>query len=187
MKKILILAAIVLGSVSSVHADCLSELGIAFTPAQKLVLCSSFGSAIEQSLVPADDNTSDIGSAAKQWRSLYAGTSVVYGATASDKYPAAAVITPSTSFPTPSAGNTLSNRHTIVAAGAPTATYVVIPAATAIVGQPYTVYNQSSNPAAIVPAAGVINVAAALTPYACSAGAVCSCRGLTSGVIGCSQ
>ena len=40
MKKILILAAIVLGSVSSAYADCESDLGLVFTPAQRVALCS---------------------------------------------------------------------------------------------------------------------------------------------------
>lgn len=102
-------------------------------------------------------------------------------------FPAASVITPSTSVPTPSAGNTLTNRNTILAAGAPTAAYVVLPVITASVGKTYRVYNQGSNPLAIVPQTGVINVSAALTPFSCTTLKECQCQGLTTGVWGCSQ
>lgn len=103
------------------------------------------------------------------------------------QFPAAAVITPSTSVPTPSAGNTLSNRRTIVAAGAPTAAFVVLPVATASVGKTYSVLNQGSNPVAIVPQTGSINVSGALTPFACTTLKECQCSGLTSSTFSCSQ
>lgn len=104
-----------------------------------------------------------------------------------DKFPAAAVITPSTSVPTPSAGNTLTERYTILAAGAPTAAYVVLPVATSSVGKSYTVYNQGSNPLAIVPQTGSINVTGALTPFSCTTLKECQCRGLSTSTFGCSQ
>lgn len=115
------------------------------------------------------------------------GTGITLQAGQQIRAPAAAVITPETSVPTPSAGNTLTNRNTIVAAGAPTAAFVVLPAATASVGRKYTVFNQGSNPVAIVPQTGVINVSAALTPFACTTLKECECTGLTTGVYGCSQ
>lgn len=102
-------------------------------------------------------------------------------------YPAAAVITPSTGVPTPAAGNTLTNRYTILAAGAPTAAFVVLPVATTSVGKTFSVFNQGSNPLAIVPQTGVINVSAALTPFSCTTLKECQCKGLTTGVFGCSQ
>ena len=101
--------------------------------------------------------------------------------------PAAVVITPSTGVPTPSAGNTLTERHTILAAGAPAAAFVVLPLATASVGKKYTVFNQGSNPLAIVPQTGVINVSAALTPFSCTTLKECECTGLTTSAFGCSQ
>ena len=103
------------------------------------------------------------------------------------KFPAAAVITPSTSVPTPSAGNTLSNRRTIVAAGAPTAAFVVLPRATEVVGETFTVLNQGSNPVAIVPQTGSINVSGALTPFPCTTLKECQCTGLTNSTFSCSQ
>lgn len=102
-------------------------------------------------------------------------------------YPAAAVITPSTGVPTPAAGNTLTNRYTILAAGAPTAAFVVLPVATTSVGRSWTVYNQGSNPLAIVPQTGVINVSAALTPFSCTTLKECKCTGIATGTFGCSQ
>lgn len=104
-----------------------------------------------------------------------------------DKFPAAAVMTPSTSSVTPAAGYTLSERNTIIAAGAPTAAFVVLPVATTSVGKRFTLFNQGSNPVAIVPQTGVINVSAALTPFSCTTLKECECTGLTTGVFGCSQ
>lgn len=115
------------------------------------------------------------------------GDTALTGATSQVIFPAASVITPSTSVPTPAAGNTLSGRYTILAAGAPTAAYVVLPVATASVGKTYTIFNQGSNPLAIVPQTGVINVSAALTPFSCTTLKQCQCTGLTTGVFGCSQ
>jgi len=100
---------------------------------------------------------------------------------------AASVMTPSTSSITPAAGFTLSERNTIIAAGAPTAAFVVLPAATSSVGKRFTLFNQGSNPVAIVPQTGAINVSAALTPFSCTTLKECQCTGLTTGVFGCSQ
>lgn len=107
--------------------------------------------------------------------------------TANDSYPAAAVITPATSYPTPAAGNTLSRRYTILAAGAPTAAFVALPVATSSIGKKYTIFNQGSNPLAIAPNTGSINVDAALTPYSCATLKECECTGLSSTVWGCSS
>lgn len=115
-------------------------------------------------------------------------TSVTFvGSGAGPVVPAAGVITPSTSVPTPAVGNTLTQGNTILAAGAPTAAFVVLPLATASVGKTFTVFNQGSNPLAIVPQTGVINVSGALTPFSCTTIKECTCTGLTTGVFGCSQ
>lgn len=111
---------------------------------------------------------------------------LLFGSAVQPQFPAASVITPSTSVPTPGTGNTLSNPATIVAAGAPTAAYVVLPLATASVGKTYKVYNQGSNPVAVVPQTGVINVSGALTPFSCPTLKECTCRGLTTAAFGCS-
>lgn len=97
-------------------------------------------------------------------------------------FPAAAVMTPSTSFPTPNAGDTLTQRYSSVATAAPTAAYVELPAATANVGSTFSVVNQGANPLAVVPKSGdTANSAAAATPYACAAGKWCDCTGITTG------
>jgi len=188
MKKILGLLVVLLATVAPVSADtCATNLIPAFTSNQANAICTKFAGDLNVSLIPGDDNTVDLGSAALAFRSAYIDTSVTFGSTAGPVYPAASVITPSTTFPTPSAGNTLSNVNTIVAAAAPTAAYVVLPEATISVGKTYRVYSLSSNPVAIVPSTGLINAAAALTPYACSAAATCECRGLSTGAWGCAQ
>lgn len=120
-------------------------------------------------------------------QALKATTVTLSGSGSNIAFPAAGVITPSTGVPTPAAGNTLSERLTILAAGAPTAAFVVLPVATSSVGKTFTVWNQGSNPLAIVPQTGVINVSGALTPFSCTTLKQCQCTGLTTGVFGCSQ
>lgn len=113
------------------------------------------------------------------------GTDQTFTGTAQAKYPVAGVITPSVTYAA-SLGN-LTARHNIIAAGAPTSAFVALPAITANVGKEIKVYNQGSNPVAIVPSTGVINVSAALTPFSCTTLKACQCVGLTTGVWGCSQ
>lgn len=96
-------------------------------------------------------------------------------------FPAAAVVTPATSFPTPGGAGGITYRNSIVAAGAPTATFVQLPLATISVGKTFSVFNQSSNPAAIVPISGdTQGVSAAATPFACTTLKTCDCTALTS-------
>ena len=185
MKKLLVLVTLLLARTA--HADCVSDLGNAFTPNQTLQICSVLGTAIGSSLVPETDNAIDLGTAAKEFRSAYIGTSVTYGSGAGPVMAAASVITPSTGVPTPSAGNTLTNRTTILAAGAPTAAYVVLPVITSATGKSFKVYNQGSNPLAIVPQTGVINVSAALTPFSCTTLKECNCQAVSNAAWGCSQ
>lgn len=202
MKKILFL--ILFTSISTyafaqVSArDIANSCGVAQTCGTKIATIGQ-----NQSLIPATDNAIDLGSSSKEYRSAYIGTSVVvkasgsvtmganstvsYASGAQPKFIAAAVITPETGVPTPAAGNTLSERHTILAAGAPTAAFVVLPVATSSVGKVFKIWNQGSNPLAIVPQTGVINVSGALTPFSCTTLKECTCTGLTTGVFGCSQ
>jgi hypothetical protein len=107
---------------------------------------------------------------------------VTFASGAQVAYPVAVVITPATSFPTPSAtGSLLVQKHSIIAAGAPTATFVQLPLATASVGKTYSVFNQASQPAAIVPISGdTQGVSAAATPFICTTLKSCDCTALTS-------
>lgn len=155
MKK-LILALLMLPITA--HADtCATVLGNAFTFAQQNALCGKFGS---------------IGGPLRQ--------SEVFGGVGQQVAYATppAVITPSTTYPTPNAGDTLSMKFSLIAAGAPTASYVELPKATAIVGYftSFGFWNPSANPVAVVPIQGdSINALAAGTPYPVSAGKKGSC------------
>jgi hypothetical protein len=96
-----------------------------------------------------------------------------------ENLPAGKVFTPATDL-TPVAGaRLLSNRLGAVATAAPTAAYVFAQP-TASVGKVVRVYNQGANPLQILPEDGTINAAAALTPFACTAGKLCTCWGLSS-------
>lgn len=173
MKRIIVALVLLLASASSAHADaCSNDLTGFFKPEQATVLCSRLPAKLLNVAIGSSTGVRDVTFASGGYQ---------------PKFPAASVITPSTSFPTPSAGNTLSNRTTILAAGAPTAAYVALPVITANVGKSYTVYSQGSNPLAIVPQTGAVNVSAALTPFSCTTLKECKCTGLTTGVWGCSQ
>ena len=185
MRKIFLVVVSFFILSTSAFADCASNLGINFTPNQRLSLCKNFGSSVGQSLIPSTDNTFDLGSSALQYRSIYVGTSLVYGPSAVSKVPAASVVTPFVTYAAGSAA--LTARTSLIAAGAPTSAFVELPAATANVGVTKELYNQGSNPVAIVPASGVINVSGALTPFSCTTLKKCTCQGLTTGVWGCAQ
>lgn len=114
-------------------------------------------------------------------------TDLPFATSAQPQFVAATVITPSTSSVTPAAGYSLSERRHIIAAGSPTLAIVVLPVATASVGKTYSLYNQGSNPVAMVPQTGVVNVSGAMTPFICTTLKECQCSGLTTGVFGCSQ
>lgn len=93
--------------------------------------------------------------------------------------PAGAVFTPATNL-TPTAGaRLLANRLGSVATAAPTAAYVFAQP-TASVGKVVRIYNQGANPLQVLPEDGTINAAAALTPFACAAGKVCTGYGLSA-------
>lgn len=79
----------------------------------------------------------------------------------------------------------LSQVRSIIAAGAPTIAYVELPAATANVNKTRVLYNLAGGAVNMVPASGVVNVSAALTPYICPANKVCTCHGITTGIWGC--
>lgn len=79
MKRIILLLSLLLIGRTEAWATptCAESLGNVFTPAQRVQLCSIFGSAITGSLVPNTDNAYDLGSTSKTWRTLYTGTSIV--------------------------------------------------------------------------------------------------------------
>lgn len=77
MKKILALLLTVLFAIPAYAGTCETKLMPLFTAAQATKLCVSFGSAVNSSLIPAADNTYDLGSSSFGWRSLYADTSVL--------------------------------------------------------------------------------------------------------------
>lgn len=56
---------------------CNSNLGNVFVPAQINKLCSAFGSAIVNSVVPSASNTYNLGSSSKTWANVYVGTASV--------------------------------------------------------------------------------------------------------------
>lgn len=106
------------------------------------------------------------------------------------KYPAAAVITPDTAYPTPPAtpctGSAICGRNNIIAAANPTATFVTLPLATAHVGKVFGLTGMGANPVAIAPISGdSVNALAAGTPFSCATGTSCECRALKTGVYGC--
>lgn len=78
MKKLisLILSVMLFGS-TAVADTCGAALVGVFTPAQAVKLCKSFGSAVNSSLIPAADNTYDVGSSTYGWRTGYFDTSVI--------------------------------------------------------------------------------------------------------------
>lgn len=61
--------------------SCAAKLQPTFTGSQAIKLCSTFGSAIAQSLIPSADNTYDLGSVAKSWRDLYLDRNALIGGT----------------------------------------------------------------------------------------------------------
>lgn len=79
MKKISVIFALLLtGSAGFAYADtCATSLMPAFTANQAKGLCKTFGSAVNQSLIPSADNTYDVGSTTFGWRTGYFDTSVI--------------------------------------------------------------------------------------------------------------
>lgn len=146
---------------------------------------SQYSSSITSSEIPKTNNAIDLGSASKQMRNVYVGSDVVFGSGgAGVKYPAATVMTPSTTFPTPPStpdtGDVLVQHYNVVATAAPTAAFLELPRATPNIGEDFVVYNQSANPVALVPQSGdTVNLSAAATPFSCATGKLCSCRGFS--------
>lgn len=82
--KILSLIGAMLLFSQMAYADICSDAlvrGKVASSAGAVIFCSTFLGAIVSSLLPATDNAIDLGSASKQFRSLYIGTSVVNAGT----------------------------------------------------------------------------------------------------------
>lgn len=75
MKKLLL--ALILLATPAFADTCATSLMPAFNAYQATNLCKTFASAIPTSLVPSADNTYDLGSTSKTWRTLYTGTSII--------------------------------------------------------------------------------------------------------------
>lgn len=75
MKRILFVLALLILTSNAFADTCATSLMPAFTANQAISICKVTGSAIGQSLIPSTDNTYDLGSTSKTWRTLYTGTS----------------------------------------------------------------------------------------------------------------
>jgi len=76
MKKIIpiLVGLLVTGSA---HADsCSKSLTGVFPAAQATELCSTFGDAINQSLIPDTTNTYDLGSSSLKWKDIYSSGTI---------------------------------------------------------------------------------------------------------------
>ena len=81
MKKILTLALGMLFTPLAFAGTCEEKIGLAFTPNQRVALCRSFGSAINNSLIPSVTATYDLGTSALRWRAaFFSGTVATAGA-----------------------------------------------------------------------------------------------------------
>lgn len=142
-----------------------------------------YSSNITSSEIPNTNNAVDLGSVSKAFRSIYLGTYAFFASGGGQPvYPLPPIVTPSTTYPTPNATDTLTQKMSLIASTAPTATFVELPRATIQPGNiDKQVYNQAAaNPVAIVPISGdAINALAAGTPFACTTGKLCTCRTIT--------
>lgn len=76
MKKIItVLSGLLVAS--SAHADaCSAGLTGVFPAAQATKLCSTFGDAVNQSLIPATTDTYDLGSSSLKWKDIYSSGTI---------------------------------------------------------------------------------------------------------------
>jgi hypothetical protein len=80
MKKFLIAVLLALISLAggAAHADtCQTQLMPLFNSYQSVALCTKLPTSVSTTTKPQTDNAIDLGSASKQWRTLYTGTSIV--------------------------------------------------------------------------------------------------------------
>lgn len=104
--------------------------------------------------------------------------------------PLPSVITPATSYPTHAATTPITARYNIIAAGGPTAMYVLLPTGASLSSNVKTIgiINNASNPVAIVPnSTDTLNIAAAATPYSCATDKYCECSKVAAGAFRCTS
>lgn len=96
-------------------------------------------------------------------------------------------VTPVAAYPTSGVATPASIGFNVLpTAMATAANYVALPLATTSVGQDVIIFNKTAQTANLSPlGANTQGLAAAGTPYACTTGKVCVCRGLETGTWGC--
>lgn len=84
MKRIITVILAVFGMTQIVFADtCSAGLTGVFPAAQAAKLCTTFGDAVNQSLIPAANDTYDLGTTSLRWQDLFlSGTATIAGAVA---------------------------------------------------------------------------------------------------------
>ena len=104
--------------------------------------------------------------------------------------PLPSVITPATSYPTHAATTPITARYSIIAAGGPTAMFVLLPTGASMTSNVKEIgfINNASNPVAVVPnSTDVINIAAAATPFSCATDTYCECKKVAAGSFRCTS
>lgn len=76
MKKIITLIAMLAGSNIAFADTCSAGLTGVFPAAQATKLCATFGDAVNQSLIPAANNTYDLGTSLLSWKDIYSSGTI---------------------------------------------------------------------------------------------------------------
>jgi hypothetical protein len=141
MKKILVLALVFWGVADTVvFADtCATNLMPAFTASQAQTICTKFGDSVAESLIPQTDNAIDLGSASKEFRSAYIGTSLVFASGANSQL--AAYVPTLAATPVAGTNQYLPGLNIIPTNAANNAGF--LGAATPVVGQQFRIVNAS--------------------------------------------
>lgn len=184
MRKLIILLLLVIIVAESAHA----QAGMPTPPYTGQTISNKCGLATDCGSVLVNSDTYMINSQGTiAARATGSSINLQTGFQVNDPLPG--VLTPATSYPTPaSVAGSISSRYNIVAAGGPTAMFVGFPQATTLPAnvKQFGVFNQSSNPVALVPYPGdTFNVSAAATPFSCTTLKYCECLKLTATNWGC--
>jgi hypothetical protein len=71
MKRVLTLAVVFLFAADAMADTCSKKLMPAFTSAQAIAICGTFGDAIGNALIPQTDDTYDLGTASLEWQDAF--------------------------------------------------------------------------------------------------------------------